>query len=64
MNLNQKIVPFLVLCLLQAGDWLSTRAALASPGVVEFNPLVQAMGVGHSKLILFIAAIPLGSTSE
>jgi hypothetical protein len=59
MNLSRKIVPFLVLCLLQAGDWLSTRAALATPGMVEFNPLVRAMGVGHAKLILVVAAIPL-----
>lgn len=53
MSLRQKIVPFLVLVLLQAGDLFSTRMAMTVPGVVELNPLVSAFGLWPAKLIVF-----------
>ena len=53
MNLNQKLVPFLVLCLLQVGDLFSTRLALSIPGVVELNPLVRGFGLWQAKLLVF-----------
>ena len=53
MNLNQKLVPFLILCLLQAGDLFSTRMALTIPGVVELNPLVRGFGLWEAKLLVF-----------
>lgn len=53
MTLNQKIIPFLVLCLLQAGDLLSTRLALKIPGVMELNPLVREFGLWPAKLLVF-----------
>ncbi len=45
MNLSRKIVPFLILCILQAGDLLSTRMGMTVPGVVELNPLVRVVRV-------------------
>lgn len=53
MNLSRKIVPFLILCLLQAGDLLSTRMALTIPGVTELNPLVRQFGLWQAKLLVF-----------
>lgn len=52
MTLNQKIVPFLVLCVLQAGDLLSTRLALKMPGIMELNPLVRELGLWPAKLLV------------
>lgn len=52
MTLSQKIVPLLVLCVLQAGDLLSTRLALKIPGVIELNPLVRAFGLWPAKLLV------------
>ncbi len=53
MTLNQKIVPFLILCLLQIGDLVSTRFALTIPGVMELNPLVRQFGLWPAKLLVF-----------
>lgn len=53
MTLNQKIVPFLILCLLQVGDLFSTRLALKIPGVMELNPLVREFGLWPAKLLVF-----------
>jgi len=52
MDLNQKIVAFLVLCVLQAADLLSTRLALKIPGVMELNPLVRQFGLWPAKLMV------------
>jgi hypothetical protein len=56
---NGKIVPFLVLALLQAGDLFSTRMALRIPGVMELNPLVRELGLWQAKLLVlgFIALL-------
>ncbi|MGA2688249.1 MAG: DUF5658 family protein [Candidatus Korobacteraceae bacterium] len=56
---NGKIVPFLVLALLQAGDLFSTRMALTIPGVMELNPLVRELGLWPAKLLVlgFIALL-------
>jgi hypothetical protein len=51
--LNRKIIPFIVLALLQAGDLLSTHMALKIPGVMELNPLVRSLGLWPAKLIVF-----------
>ena len=53
MTLNQKVIPFLILCLLQLGDLFSTRLALKVPGVVELNPLVREFGLWQAKLLVF-----------
>jgi hypothetical protein len=53
MNLSQKMVPFLILCLLQVGDLFSTRLALKVPGVMELNPLVRGFGLWQAKLLVF-----------
>ena len=53
MNLNRKIVPFLVLCVLQVGDLFSTRMAITVPGVREFNPLVRDLGLWQAKMLAF-----------
>ena len=53
MTLNQKIVPFLILCLLQLGDLFSTRLALKVPGVIELNPLVREFGLWQAKVLVF-----------
>jgi Domain of unknown function (DUF5658) len=53
MNLSQKMVPFLILCLLQVGDLFSTRLALKVPGVMELNPLVREFGLWQAKLLVF-----------
>ena len=53
MTLNQKIVPFLILCVLQVGDLFSTRLALKIPGVMELNPLVRGFGLWQAKLLVF-----------
>lgn len=50
MNLNRKLIAFLILCLLQAGDLLSTRLA-TSIGAIESNPLVHNLGLGEAKLL-------------
>lgn len=51
--LNRKIIPFLVLGLLQVGDLFSTRMALAIPGLMELNPLVRELGLWPAKLLVF-----------
>ncbi|MGA2903552.1 MAG: hypothetical protein ABSD98_06965 [Candidatus Korobacteraceae bacterium] len=50
-----KAKPFIfsTLCLLQAGDILSTRLALLH-GAVEVNPVVRAAGLWQAKLVAFI----------
>ena len=53
MTLNQKIIPFLILCLLQLGDLFSTRLALKVPGVIELNPLVREFGLWQAKVLVF-----------
>jgi len=57
--LNRKIIPFLVLGLLHAGDLFSTRMALTVPGVMELNPLVRGLGLWPAKLLVigFIALL-------
>jgi hypothetical protein len=52
MNAHQKVIPFLTLCLLQAGDLFSTRMALKVPGVLELNPLVREFGLWPAKLLV------------
>ena len=46
-----KLIVLAVLLLLQAGDLVSTRLALAVPGVVELNPVVRDLGLWPAKLI-------------
>jgi hypothetical protein len=41
----------LVFAVLQAGDYLSTRLALASPSMVELNPIVRYVGLWEIKVI-------------
>jgi hypothetical protein len=53
MTLSQKMVPFLILCILQAGDLFSTRLAMKIPGVMELNPLVRDFGLWQAKLLVF-----------
>ena len=57
--LNRKIIPFIVLGLLQVADLLSTRMALTIPGVMELNPLVRELGLWPAKLLVlgFIALL-------
>ncbi len=52
MTLHQKVVPFLILCILQAGDLFSTHMALSIPGVLELNPLVREFGLWPAKLLV------------
>lgn len=52
MNAHQKVIPFLTLCVLQAGDLFSTRMALRIPGVLELNPLVREFGLWPAKLVV------------
>jgi hypothetical protein len=52
MKAHQKIIPFLALCLLQAGDFFSTRMALKIPGVLELNPPVREFGLWPAKLLV------------
>lgn len=49
---NQKIVPLLVLSVLQAADLFSTRIALRIPGITELNPLVRDLGLWQAKLLV------------
>jgi hypothetical protein len=52
-----KLIPAIVLCILQLGDLLSTRLALAH-GAVETNPFVNSMGLWAAKLLcLAIVAV-------
>jgi hypothetical protein len=53
MNPSEKLVPSLILCLLQVGDLLSTRMAMTIPGVMELNPLVRNFGLWQAKLLVF-----------
>ena len=46
-----KLIALAALLLLQAGDLISTRLALAVPGVVELNPVVRDLGLYPAKLI-------------
>ncbi|MFZ0311321.1 MAG: DUF5658 family protein [Candidatus Korobacteraceae bacterium] len=59
IHLSPKIIPFLVLGLLQVGDLLSTRMVLKIPGVMELNPLVRELGLWPAKLLVlgFIALL-------
>ncbi len=45
-----KLIPVIVLCILQLGDLLSTRLALAH-GAVETNLLVSSIGLWAAKLL-------------
>jgi hypothetical protein len=47
-----KLIPVIVLCILQLGDLLSTRLALAH-GAVEANLFVNSMGLWGAKLLCF-----------
>ncbi len=49
LNVN-RIVPFLILCVLQLGDYISTRLAFKA-GAVEGNPLVHALGLWETKVL-------------
>ena len=53
-----KLIPAIVLCILQLGDLLSTRLALAH-GAVEANPFVNAVGLWAAKLlcIVFVSVV-------
>ena len=64
MNLHQKAVPFITLCLLQAGDLFSTRMALTIPGVQELNPLVRQFGLWPAKLLVFGLIVLLASRTR
>lgn len=48
-----------LLILLQVADGLSTRAALAIPGVVELNPLVRTLGLWPSKALVITLPLAL-----
>jgi Domain of unknown function (DUF5658) len=52
MNPTRNVIPFVVLCLLQVGDWISTRMALSIPSVVELNPMVRSFGLWQAKLLM------------
>ncbi len=52
MNPISNVIPFVIFCLLQVGDLLSTRLALSRPGVVELNPLVGSFGLWQAKLLV------------
>ena len=45
-----KLIPAIVLCILQLGDLLSTRLALAH-GAVEANIFVSSIGLWAAKLL-------------
>lgn len=50
--MKPKWIALAILLLLQAGDFLSTKFALAVPGVVELNPLVRTLGLVPAKLLV------------
>ena len=45
-----KLIPAIVLCILQLGDLLSTRLALAH-GAIETNLFVNSVGLYSAKLV-------------
>lgn len=49
--MKRKLIPFVVLALLQAADFASTRLAF-SIGAVELNPLVRGLGLWPAKLLV------------
>ncbi len=51
MSLNRRVVPLLVLGVLQLGDLFSTRMAMKVPGVLELNPIVRRLGLWDAKLL-------------
>ncbi len=51
LNWN-RIIPVLVLGVLQAADLFSTRVALKIPGITELNPLVRDLGLWQAKLLV------------
>lgn len=51
LNRN-RIIPVLVLGVLQAADLFSTRVALKIPGITELNPLVRDLGLWQAKLLV------------
>ncbi len=53
MNPGSRIIPFVILCVLQVGDLVSTQLALRIPGVHELNPLVRDLGLWPAKLLAF-----------
>ncbi len=59
MSLNRKIVPLLVLGVLQLGDLFSTRMAMKVPGVLELNPLVRGLGLWDAKLVAVVLIVLL-----
>ena len=64
MNPISNVIPFVIACLLQVGDWLSTQLALAKPGVVELNPLLRSLGLWQAKLLVFGFIVLLAWRSE
>jgi len=59
MSLHRKTVPFVILCLLQAADLLSTMMAVTVPGVVELNPLVRELELWPAKLLVCVLVVLL-----
>ena len=59
----KKRIALLVLLLLQAGDLLSTKAAIHA-GAAEFNPIVRDLGLWPAKLLtLALIALLVRTTS-
>ena len=56
--IRSKFLVAALLCVLQAGDFVSTRLALRH-GAVELNPLVRALGLWEAKLLAFAVVILL-----
>ena len=54
-----KWVALAILAALQCADAVSTRMALAVPGVVELNPLVRFLGLYGAKLTVLAAIVLL-----
>jgi hypothetical protein len=48
-SMRGKLIPAIVLCILQVGDLLSTRLALAH-GAIETNVFVSSVGLYSAKL--------------
>jgi hypothetical protein len=59
-----KLIPAIVLCILQLGDFLSTRLALAH-GAVESSIFVNSVGLWAAKLLcLAIVAVLVWCTRK
>ena len=57
MDLGRKLVPLLILGMLQVGDLISTRLVLRIPGALEVNPLVRDLGLWHAKILALVIVL-------